>query len=99
MTIAQRVTLCPVPIGLNAGIVAFRSKRVFKSLNINPVPWKEVAGLVNLWGVRPRRATEEVECIHLHIQVHMNIGEVYAIGISGWNGNDLHAKKKLTVEV
>ena len=98
MTLAQRFTLCPVPVGLNAGITAFRPKLIFKSLDENPVPWKEVASLVNLWGVRIWTAMEEVGCIHLYIQVYMNIGEVYAIGISGWNGNDLHAKKNLPLK-
>ena len=46
--VAQSITLCPVPIGLNASVTAFCSQFIFKSLNEKPVPWKKEARLVDL---------------------------------------------------
>ena len=51
---AWSITLCPVPIGLNASVIAFCSQLIFKSLDVKPVPRKKEAGLVNLQEVRSK---------------------------------------------
>ena len=43
------------------------------------------------------RGMEEAGYIHQHIQVHMGVGEVYAIRIGGWN--DPHEREKHTVKI
>ena len=48
MLLVHGMTLCPVPIGLNAGVTTLRRQFVFKGLDEYPVPGKEVSCSVNL---------------------------------------------------
>jgi len=46
--LVRGMTLCPVPIGLNAGVTAFRPQFVFKGLDVKSVPGEEKSGLMDL---------------------------------------------------
>ena len=46
------ITFSPVPIRVDAMVLAFRPQSVFESLDVLPVPGEEVTSLVNLWKVK-----------------------------------------------
>ena len=50
--LARGNTFSPVPIRVDAMVVAFRLQGVFESLDVEPVPGEEVTGLMNLQRVR-----------------------------------------------
>ena len=81
---------------MDAIVITFIPQRIFKRLDVKPVPWKEEARSVNLHEKSVTQDTEKAVWIHLHIQVHVGVHEIYSTWIS--NTNDLRGKQP-TVKV
>jgi len=45
--LAHDMTLCPVPIGLSAGVTTFRPQSIFEGLDVKSVPGEEKPGMVD----------------------------------------------------
>ena len=81
---------------MDAIVITFIPQRIFKRLDVKPVPWKEETRAVNLGESSATQDTEKAVWIHLHVQVHVGVHEIYSSRIS--DTNDLHGKQP-TVKV